>query len=591
MSDIATLLREEGWELPTYNIGEYECKCPYCSHLRKAHHRNNKCAKVWIEDTDFATYSCLNCGKHGFVKAQNTDSKKTSRYVKPTIPEKRNLSHADAFLESRGISIATASKMSLYDEKNALGVDLICFPFYKGGQIVNVKRRGIKEKMFFQEKNPEPVVYNYDGAFNALKEHNNTLIICEGEVDCLTFVEAGYDNCVSLPAGSDPQIRDKGYTGSRFDFLKASKPLLDSAQHIILALDADEPGQAMTQSLINMLPHEKLLTVDWSAYSVPGKDANDFWRQDKSIIKDAIDRAQPVEISKITPLIDNPRDLESYLIDGIQGGIQTGFPRLDDFVTFLPGDFVSITGYPGSGKSTWVMGALLNMARYDNLKCLYCAFENPKKQVAAKLLQMLIGEPVFGAGEDVVKRCQPLYPFLNEHFKVLDDNSEVLKLDALLNNIKNSIVNDGINVVVIDPFNKIEYARTKDTTGDIGAVLNKLISFTHRHNVLMFLVAHPTKPENRKIGGQDIPTGFDIAGSANFQNMSDAVISVHRKQDADGQKSNTVRVTVTKWRFGERGREGSAYFRYNSRSATYTEATKEEFDAEAKTARERIELK
>lgn len=583
MGDIATLLREEGWNLPTYNIGEYETTCPYCSHLRKAHHRNNKCAKVWIEDADFATYSCLNCGKHGFIRVENTDLPKHELYAKPTIPKKRDFSPADAFLEFRGISTATAIKMSLYAEKNSAGVDLICFPFFKGGQVVNIKRRGIKEKAFFQEKNPEPVVYNYDGAFKSMGKYNDTIIVVEGEMDCLTFIEAGYDNCVSLPAGSDPQVRDKNYTGSRFAFLKASRPLFDSAKHIILALDSDEPGQAMTKSLINMLPNDKLLTVDWSAYNVPGKDANDFWRQDKNIIDDAIKQAQPVEISRITPLIDDPLDLETYLLDGIQGGIQTGYPELDNFITFLPGDFVSVTGFPGSGKSTWVMSVLLNMAKYDNLKCLYCAFENPKKQVAAKLLQMLIGEPTFGATPDVLERCKPLYPFLNEHFRVLDDNSDILQLDNLLNNIKNSIVNEGINVVVIDPFNKIEYARTKDTTGDIGAVLNKLISFTHRHNVLMFLVAHPTKPENRKIGGQDIPTGFDISGSANFQNMSDAVISVHRKQDSDGQKSNNVRITVTKWRFGERGREGSAYLRYNARSATYIPSTQGDFDAECNT--------
>lgn len=580
MSDIATVLREEGWELPSYNIGEYETTCPLCSHLRKAHHRNNKCAKVWIEDAEFATYSCLNCGAHGFVRAENPKASKSNTYTKPTIPEKRILSNADAFLESRGISIATATKMSLYDEKNTAGVDLICFPFFKGGKIVNVKRRGIKEKAFFQEKNPEPVVYNYDGAFKSMSRYNDTIIVVEGEIDCLTMVEAGYDNCVSLPAGSDPQVRDKDYKGSRFDFLKCSAPLFDSAKHIILALDADEPGQAMTKSLINMLPNEKLLTVDWSLYSVPGKDANDFWLQDRSIIDDAIKHAQPVVISRITELIDNPQELETYLLDGIQGGIQTGYPDLDDFITFLPGDFVSVTGFPGSGKSTWVMSVLLNMARYDNLKCLYCAFENPKKQVAAKLLQMLIGEPTFGAGPEIIERCKPLYPFLNDHFRVLDDNSDILQLDNLLNNIKNSIVNDGINVVVIDPFNKIEFSRTKDTTGDIGLVLNKLISFTHRHGVLMFLVAHPTKPENRKIGGQDIPTGFDISGSANFQNMSDAVISVHRKQDTDGTKSNNVRITVTKWRFGERGREGSAYLRYNARSATYVSSTQGEFDAE-----------
>ena len=99
----------------------------------------------------------------------------------------------------------------------------------------------------------------------------------------------------------------------------------------------------------------------------------------------------------------------------------------------------------------------------------------------------------------------------------------------------------------------------------------------------MFLVAHPTKPnsEKRKIGGQDIPSGFDVAGSANFQNMSDAVISVHRPQDEFGQKPNVTRVTISKWRFGERGREGSAFFRYDPTTARYTSIDKGSYNFEA----------
>lgn len=579
MSSIDILLREEGWILPSYAPGEYQCICPKCSHLRKPIHQKQKCAKVWIENGDFATYSCLNCGEHGVIKPDKVVYK-SEKYERPNVTPQKNIDLAQEFLEKRGISKATADYLGWFVKDGK-----IAFPFYKNGSIVNVKYRGIAEKTFLQEKNPEPVLYNYDNAFEELKHSDGTLIIVEGEIDCATMVEAGYKNCVSLPSGSDAQVRDKGYQGSKFDFLKTSAPLLGSAKRIILALDSDANGQAMTQSLINMLPEGMVYLVDWSVYRVEGKDANDFWLKDKSIIRDAIGNIKLVGGDKITVAIDDVERLENYMLNGVQGGYRTGFDNID-FVTFMPGDFVTVTGYPSSGKSTWVMSLMLNMVAQYGLRCLYCGFENPKDQIVSRLLQTRIGKPTFGSNAKTIEECREHYAFLNEHFLLLDDTAEILSIDKLLSNIQAVNMQKNIDMIVIDPFNKLEYSKSKDQSGDIGAVLNNLIAFAHKNKILMFLVAHPTKPnsEKRKIGGQDIPSGFDVAGSANFQNMSDAVISVHRPQDEFGQKPNVTRVTISKWRFGERGREGSAFFRYNPTTARYTSIDKGSYNFEATSA-------
>ena len=578
MSEIATLLREQGWDLPSYAIGDYVCTCPLCSHLRKPHHQKKECAKVWIVSDDFATFSCAHCHEKGVIKSDKAVYK-PPKYEKPAPPVKKPLDNVLAFVNSRGISKQTAEYLGWFAKD-----DNIAFPFYKFGEIVNIKYRGIKEKSFYQTPNGEPVLYNYDNAFSELKNYHDTLIIVEGEIDCATMVEAGFKNCVSLPAGSDSQVRDKNFQGAKFDFLKCSAPLLESAKRIILALDADAPGQAMTQSLINMLPDGKVYIVDWSVYDVQGKDANDFWRKEKPIIKDAIDNAKLAGGNIITMAIDDPQRLEQYMLNGVQGGYKTGFYEMDKFITFMPGDFVSVTGFPGSGKSTWVTCLMLNMTAMHELRCLYCGFENPKDQIVSRLLQTLIGKPTFGGNVSAIEESRKHYEFLNEHFLLLDDTAEIMSVDKLLNIIQTTIDNVGVDIVVIDPFNKLEFSRTKDQSGDIGVVLNKLIAFAHKNKVLMFLVAHPTKPasEKRQIGSQDIPSGFDIAGSANFQNMSDAVISVHRKQDKDGIKSKSTRVTVSKWRFGERGREGSAYFEFDPQSARFSRVDKETYDANDK---------
>jgi twinkle protein len=97
----------------------------------------------------------------------------------------------------------------------------------------------------------------------------------------------------------------------------------------------------------------------------------------------------------------------------------------------------------------------------------------------------------------------------------------------------------------------------------------------------MFLVAHPTKPSERKLGAQSTPSGFDISGSANFLNMSDVIMTVHRKQDEFGNKSQTVRVMVSKVRDTDFGHEGSTYFSYNPITGRYIPCQQMDFENEA----------
>jgi twinkle protein len=79
------------------------------------------------------------------------------------------------------------------------------------------------------------------------------------------------------------------------------------------------------------------------------------------------------------------------------------------------------------------------------------------------------------------------------------------------------------------------------------------------------LVAHP-----RKIDKSEIPTLYDIAGSANFYNKTDYGITVHRVKDEEtGIMTNTIEVYVQKVKFKHLGNQGVAKFQYNMNNGRF----------------------
>lgn len=569
---IASKLQELGFNLKSYSVGKYECTCPFCSSQRKSANKKKKVAMVWIED-QFASYNCVHCGEHGYV-LDDTGFHKPVKYKRPEVTVRNNLGEkARQFFKNREISLETAQKLGVYIETKKFSKPMIAYPYYKNGVLVNVKYRGIDEKMFMQEKDCEPIFYNYDKCFG-LKE----IIIVEGENDCLAFNEVGIENVVSIPAGSVSKEVDNE-NSSKFDFIKNSQPLIDSCERFILALDNDSPGQAMTQELINRLGRAKCSLVDWSVYEIDGKDANDFLKQDPSILKDAIQNAKPLPMKGIAHCKELFDDFEDYSINGISGAITTGYHNLDKLINFQFGDFVTVTGYPGNGKSNFLTNMSMNFAKQD-YKVLVYAFENTANQLFKKWFQLLINKPTTNADEQTIVDMRNYYDFIDSHFLIYQDFESLRTIDEIIESAEQAVQQEGCKFIIIDPLNKIPYSKTENISNDLCTLLNKLTSFCKRNKVVTFLVAHPTKPEKGKLKNVESPSGFDIAGSANFLNMSDVVLTVHRKQSDDGIKGSISKIMISKVRDTDYGHEGSCYFKYNTYTGQYTPCDKSDYDDE-----------
>jgi twinkle protein len=173
------------------------------------------------------------------------------------------------FFEDRGISPENVVRMGIYTgrrvtiggesrvEPSASG-DIIAFPFFERGEVVAEKYRA-PCKRFSQRPKPRKTFYNSDILDDpSLRDGRAALVITEGEMDCLSVIEAGHPFVISVPDGAPPARDANGNlinvpedaTGldpeqdEKFKFILNNWDRLRKLKRIIIATDADEPGRS-----------------------------------------------------------------------------------------------------------------------------------------------------------------------------------------------------------------------------------------------------------------------------------------------------------------------------------------------------------
>jgi twinkle protein len=111
----------------------------------------------------------------------------------------------------------------------------------------------------------------------------------------------------------------------------------------------------------------------------------------------------------------------------------------------------------------------------------------------------------------------------------------------------------------------VEHTGNRTERENISKVLSRLASFAQQNNVLIILVAHPTKMKKEN-GIYEKPTLYDVSGSADFRNQTHDGFCVYRYFGDDGYTTFTN--LKTKYNFqGEIGK--TVDFNYHIQSGRY----------------------
>ncbi len=539
--------------------GEVKTTCPQCSAHRKK--RNYPCLNVSL---DKAVWHCWHCGWAGGLKTGIHSRPEILRtYRKPDyVAQSEGVADDIAeWFEARGISAAVLKRNQIgkgtrYFPQVEEERPCILFPYLRGSEVVNVKAR-TRDKLFRMEPGCERILYG-------VNDIGDVLVWVEGELDKISVEEAGFPSCVSVPDGA-PAPDSKSY-GSKFDFLEA--PELERVKQHIIAVDNDAPGVRLKDELVRRLGRENCLLVEWPEGC---KDANEVLvRHGREALADCILDAKPMPIEGAHSAADFFAEVREHYEHGRRPTLTTGWKAIDELYTVLPGEWSLVTGVPGHGKSEWMDALAINLARIHGWRfAVYSAEKQPVSEHIEQMMEKYIGRP-FDRGP--TERISPTEldraeTFLAQHFTFLQPDSPTP--ETLLSTCRQLVLTRGINGIIFDPWNEIEHHYSENTTETkyISETLSVMRRFARSHDIHLWVVAHPRMLMPRKDSEKEpLPTPYQIAGSAHWNNKADNIITVWRDRSAD---TPMVEIHVQKVRKKRVGRVGMTTLRYDRISGRY----------------------
>lgn len=525
-------------------------KCPNCQHLRSGKNQGDKPLSY---DTERGIFLCHHCGWSGSEGASDFTSERKV-YRKPDYrPEPtENEKLAQKFAE-RGIPIEVLRRnqieaRSVWMPQTERDERVICFPYFRNGEIVNVKYR-TADKHFKMEAQAELLFYGHDDI-----ETGKPLIFVEGEFDKLTAETAGFKNCVSVPNGAK----------SKLEILGGIEAMLEQVPAFIIACDNDEPGKLLQAELIRRLGPEKCFRT---SYPEGCKDLNDVLvKYGADEVRRVIETARPLPIEGVFELVDVLDDLMALYKNGRPRGEFCGWENLERLYKPRLGTWTVLTGSPNAGKSPFLRAMMMNLAVTAGWKFLiFPPEDSPPELYYSYLIELYAGLPFEQGPTPRMTEIEMLQAaeWVHERFIVMNPKESNRGLTDLLKIARSCILRHGINSIVIDPFNRLEHLQPPGMTLDqyICGLLGKFDSFVKQNKLHGFFVAHPTKLRKESDGSYPAPSMYDISGSSHWFNMPDFGLSVWRdKQDRTAPLSVNVLKVKNKW-CGELGL-ADLYFDY-----------------------------
>jgi|9_EtaG_2_1085328.scaffolds.fasta_scaffold01060_10 twinkle protein len=536
-------------------VGATQGICPLCSHNRKPANKKAKCASY---DWERGLGTCHHCDSSFQLHTYQRKGSASKTYVRPdaldVVDPKQLGSKVFEWFKTRGISDKTLNDLNVTEGKEFMPQtgkteNTIQFNYIMGDELINIKYRDGR-KNFKLYKGAEKVFYN----INSIVGYDNC-VITEGEMDVLALHEAGITNAISVPNGATLNSNNLDYLDNCIDYF-------EDKERIILAVDNDEPGIALQQELIRRLGAE----VCFLASFEDCKDANEYLiKYGKEKLIQQVEKSRPVPLENVTTFRDIEDEITDFVRNGFKKGYQIGLQNFDNIFSTYTGQFITVTGIPSSGKSDFVDQMVVGYNRNYNWKTAFASPENAPTYLHAHKLMRKVWEDMPTKQDIGSTKWNQVAEHVNDNFFFID--MERYTLESVLRKGAELVKRKGIKCLVIDPFNKIRDVdcKTEDVNRYTMEYLTKIETFAKKFDVLVFIVAHPTKMYKDKDGKIEEPTMYNIKGGGEWYDASYHGLLVHRDYEA-----KTVKAKVLKVKFQNLGENGAeAHFKWERKSGCF----------------------
>lgn len=531
--------------------GKEKVRCPNCDSLR-----SDKSDKSLAIDHGKGIGKCFYCEALTF----RDEEEQVAKYTPPRQDWHNYTNLSDRmvkWLESRKISQSAAIALGWTEERfyqpaHGKEVNNLVFNSFEGERVVNKKYRS-GDKKFTQSKDGKPILYN----INAILGQEQAFIV-EGEMDVAALWCVGVKNAVSVPNGAND---NDAYWAN-------SQKYLEGVKQIVIATDCDDKGIELRERIAQRLGRWRCTYIEFK-----GKDAND------DLMSGCLE--ETIRDQKRFPVAGTFTIEDTY--DRVLGLYENGLPktiapkskdfgRLAQVFSVLRGQLTVVTGIPSHGKSNFNDWFVLNLINDYGMKASWFSPEHsPLELYQVNLIEKVLGGNFWGKsqGQSVqrlsVDQIEKYKQWASERIYLTEaEGGEMPTWDWLFAKFSEQMYSYGIDIFVIDAFNKVILPKGNELQA-IRQVLTKLTAFAQANNVLIFLVAHPTKMKENEDGTYKMPDLYSVSGSADFRNMTHNGYTIYREfANEDKGTEDTVWFVVTKHKFSYQGKMGEKVgFKWN----------------------------
>ena len=434
-----------------------------------------------------------------------------------------------AYFEQRKISRETLDALDVRQDSEGNAV----FNYYDTNDVLTMVKYKPSHKVQHgqakcwcqQNSDTAPLLFN----MNRINV-NSPLLICEGEPDCLSAVEAGFKNAVSVPLGS-----------SNLHWIDENLEWLDQFESIIICADNDDAGVKMQKECVPRLGSWRTKVVDIPAIPIGNtgrvtKDLNEILYvcgKDKvlELILDAKD--SPV------PSVADLSDVEPTEYEDVDG-VTTGLKAIDDeLMRLFFGTLTIVSGQPGSGKSSLLTQLACNSLDNDIGTWLFSG-ELPNGVEKSWFNYIFAGprnitDAISRRGNPYKKISTTTLAEINKTYKgrwhiYRDDYDNTL--DKLIASMTDTVRKYGARCLILDNFKCIDTETSEEELRSQTDTIKKLIEFAKKYQVAVILVCHPRKMD----AGTNVGI-YDIAGTSNIVNLAHRTIGLRRVTDAERENA------------------------------------------------------
>jgi twinkle protein len=421
----------------------------------------------------------------------------------------------------------------------------------KHWKAIGIERDTTNKKKIFSNKGGHHGLYGW----HALPKDSRQLILCEGEIDCLTLAMAKLP-VLSVPNGCQSH-----------QWIDNEWERLEQFDDIVLALDGDEHGEKAMAQIVTRLGRHRCRVVNWSEWG--SKDPNALHQMDLGleVIKAIISEAKTFDPDVLKSVSAYQDEVIDRIINGPKNdGLSLPWPLLDNNFRIRESELTIVTGRNGSGKSQMVGQIMHHLMTQEQRVCI-ASMEMPPATTLHRMVQQMNGH-----SEINKQQVQQSFEWLTNKLWMVNVVGSV-KADELLEVFEYAHRRYGINQFVIDSLMRCGI-REDDWSGQ-NEFVQKLCDFKLKTKAHVWLVSHPRKGESEN----QAPTKLDVRGASAITDNADNVLSLWRNpnkreslngMEATNNNEPDATITIGKQRNGD-GWEGKCFLWFNPVSKRFTD--------------------